>query len=72
MTNFRRQYYDGKPYLTYWSGYNSMGVNIGHGYSQVNFLDDTYTEFVVNPDLGLNKETTTEDPNWSSTFTSNR
>ena len=65
MTDFRKQYYNGKPYLTYWSGYNSQGVNIGHGYGQVNFLDDTYTPFVVNPDLHLNKETTTDNPIWS-------
>ena len=35
MTDFRKQYYNGKPYLTYWSGYNTNGANIGHGYGQV-------------------------------------
>lgn len=40
-------------------------MNTGHGYGQVNFLDETYTEFSVNPNLGLNKLTTTENPDWS-------
>ena len=63
-TDFRRQVYNGKPYLTYWSGYNSQGTNVGHGYGQTNFIDDTYQSFVVNPDLGLDKNTVTENPSW--------
>jgi hypothetical protein len=63
--DFRRQFYNGKPYLTYWSGYNSEGTNIGHGYGETTFLDDKYQPLVVNPDLGLNKLTETEDPSWS-------
>lgn len=64
-TDFRRQHYHGKPYLTYWNGDNSAGVNIGHGYGQATFLDETYTPFVVDPDLGLNKLSTTPVANWS-------
>ena len=65
LTDFRRQLYNGHAYLTYWSGYNTQGVNTGHGYGQVNFLDDTYKNFSINPNLGLNKLTTTENPDWS-------
>ena len=65
MTDFRKQYYNGQPYLTFWSGYNTQGVNVGHGYGQVNFLDDAYSLSVCNPDLGLNKLTTTENRDWS-------
>ena len=65
MTDLRKQYYNGKPHLTFWSGYNSQGVNVGHGYGQVNFLDDTYSLSVVNPNLRLNKLTTTDNPDWS-------
>lgn len=64
-TDFRRQHYNGKPYLTYWNGYNSQGVNVGHGYGQANFLDETYSPFVVDPNLGLNKLTVTPVANWS-------
>lgn len=48
-----------------WSGYNTEGLNIGHGYGQVNFLDDTYSKFIVDPNLGLNKLTNTTVANWS-------
>ena len=65
VNDYRKQYYNGKPYLTYWTGYNSEGVNVGHGYGEVVFLDDTYQNFTVNPNLGLNKLTTTSNPNWS-------
>ncbi len=64
-TDFRRQHYDGKAYLTYWNGFNSQGVNIGHGYGQTTFLDETYTPFVVDPYLALNKLTDTPVANWS-------
>jgi hypothetical protein len=66
INDFRRQYYNGKAYLTYWSGYNSQGTNVGHGYGQTTFLDDTYQSFVVDPDLGLNKLTETEVASWST------
>jgi hypothetical protein len=65
VNDYRMQYYNGKPYLTYWTGYNSQGVNVGHGYGEAVFLDDTYQNFTVNPNLGLNKLTTTANPNWS-------
>lgn len=65
MTDFRTQEYDGKTYITYWSGYNTNGANIGHGYGQVNFLDDSYESFVVDPNLHLNKLVQTATANWS-------
>ena len=65
MTDFRKQYYDGKPYLTYWSGYNTNGANTGHGYGQVNFVDETYKNLSVDPNLGINKLTSTPVANWS-------
>lgn len=40
-------------------------MNIGHGYGQVNFLDETYTNSPVNPNLGLDKLTETRVANWS-------
>jgi hypothetical protein len=65
ITDFRRQYYNGKEYLTYWSGFNSFGLNIGHGFGQVNFLDDTYQHSIVNPDLDINTLEETNHANWS-------
>ncbi|KAF2485016.1 ASST-domain-containing protein [Neohortaea acidophila] len=65
ITDFRVQHYKGQPYLTYWSGYNTEGANVGHGYGQVNFVDSSYSNFSVNPDLGLNKLVTTPVANWS-------
>ena len=50
-TNFRVASYKGKPILTYWSG---VGVNIGHGYGNVTFLDSSYKAILtVCPKLGL-------------------
>ena len=57
LNDFRKQYFDGKPYLTYWSGYNSVTPNVGHGYGQVTFLSDRYESFVVDPSLPINKLT---------------
>ena len=52
--NFRVASYEGKSILTFWSGSNSPGANVGHGYGQVNFLDSTYNEILtVCPQLGL-------------------
>ena len=48
-----------------WSGYNTNGANIGHGYGQVNFVDATYKNFTVDPDLGLTKLLKTTNPKWS-------
>lgn len=50
---------------TDWSGYNTEGLNIGHGYGQVNFVDNTYKNFPINPSLDLNKLTETSLGNWS-------
>ncbi|CAK3926288.1 Hypothetical predicted protein [Lecanosticta acicola] len=55
MTDFRKQDWNGDPYLTYWSGYNTNGANTGHGYGQVTFTDDEYKTFDFDPDLHLNK-----------------
>lgn len=53
-TNFRHATYKGKDILTYWSGLSTAGANIGHGYGNVTFLDDTYTEILtVCPKFGL-------------------
>ncbi len=65
-TNGQPLTYNGKQYLTYWNGYNSQGLNVGHGYGQTNFLDDTYQHFAVNPGLGLNKLVNTSNPDWST------
>lgn len=59
LTDFRVQVYNGKPYITYWSGYNTLGGNIGHGYGNVTFLDQNYEiAFVVCPDLNLDTQVT--------------
>lgn len=65
MNDFRKQSYNGKDYLTYWTRYNTEGVNIGHGYGQVNFLDQEYQHSSINPNLGLNRLTQTANSNWS-------
>ncbi|KAK3172027.1 hypothetical protein OEA41_004111 [Lepraria neglecta] len=53
-TNFRHATYKGKDILTYWSGLSTAGANVGHGYGNVTFLDDTYTEILtVCPKFGL-------------------
>lgn len=53
-TNFKWQYFDGAPTITFWSGVSSAGGNTGHGYGNVTFLDTSYdTQYVVCPDLDL-------------------
>ncbi|KAK4497122.1 hypothetical protein PRZ48_011572 [Zasmidium cellare] len=41
-TNLKFQEYNGKPTLTYWSGDTTSGTNVGHGYGNITFLDETY------------------------------
>lgn len=54
INDFRVQTLEGKPYLTYWEGFNTAGANIGHGYGNITFLDPSYkTVNVVCPKLGL-------------------
>ena len=53
-TNFRVASYHGSPILTYWTGITSTGLNIGHGYGNVTFLDASYNIIhIVCPHLGL-------------------
>ncbi len=53
-TNLRVAKYQGHDILTYWSGLSTAGVNIGHGYGNVTFLDSSYNEIlVVCPKIGL-------------------
>ena len=52
--NLRVASYEGKSILTYWSSAVNQGANIGHGYGNITFLDDTYTEvLIVCPRFGL-------------------
>ena len=52
--NLRVASYEGKSILTYWSGLSSQGLNVGHGYGNISFLDTTYKEILnVCPQLGL-------------------
>ena len=52
--NLRVATYKNVSILTYWQGLSTAGLNIGHGYGNVTFLDSTYKEILtVCPDLGL-------------------
>lgn len=52
--NFKWQYFDGEPTLTYWNGLSSNGVNTGHGYGNVTLLDTGYNvKYVICPNLNL-------------------
>ena len=52
--NLRVASYEGKSILTYWSGSSTSGTNTGHGYGNVTFLDNTYSEILdVCPKFGL-------------------
>ncbi|KAL9053258.1 MAG: hypothetical protein Q9162_004866 [Coniocarpon cinnabarinum] len=54
LTDFRMQTVNGTDYLTYWSGQNPTGANIGHGDGSVTFLDSSYEEaFTVCPKLNI-------------------
>ena len=54
MTDFRVQEYNGKKYITYWNGCNHKGQHWGHRWGRVTFIDEEYTNFTINPDLGIN------------------
>ena len=54
MTDFRKQTYNGKSYLTYWNGCNTRTSHWGHRWGRVTFIDEEYTNFTLNPDLGIN------------------
>ncbi|KAK3715250.1 hypothetical protein LTR37_007217 [Vermiconidia calcicola] len=53
MTDFRKQEYKGRPYLTYWNGCNTQGAHWGHRWGRVTFIDEDYSNFTINPDLGM-------------------
>ena len=54
--NFRKQHYQGKPYLTFWNGSTPHGVDDAQYYGRISFLDNTYEETIVlDPDLYINK-----------------
>ena len=54
INNFRTQEYNGKHYITYWSGQRPPGGNIQHGYGNVTFIDDEYNvAFTVCPPLNI-------------------
>ncbi|MDI1484929.1 MAG: hypothetical protein OHK93_000063 [Ramalina farinacea] len=60
-TDFRATTYQGAPILIFWSGIRTVGVNIGHGYGNVTFLDTSYhTILTVCPKFGL----VTPDNSW--------
>ena len=54
MTDFRVQEYNGKKYITYWNGCNTKSQHWGHRWGRVSFIDEEYTNFTINPDLGIN------------------
>ncbi len=54
MTDFRRQDYKGRPYITYWNGCNTQGAHWGHRWGRVTFIDEEYNNFTVNPDFSIN------------------
>ncbi|KAK3053227.1 hypothetical protein LTR09_005853 [Extremus antarcticus] len=54
MTDFRKQEYRGKKYLTYWNGCNTHGAHWGHRWGRVTFIDQDYNNFTINPDLKIN------------------
>lgn len=54
MTDFRKQEYNGRPYLTYWNGCNTLGKHWGHRWGRVTFVDEEYDSFTINPDLNIN------------------
>ncbi|KAL8837778.1 MAG: hypothetical protein Q9170_002396 [Blastenia crenularia] len=54
VTNLRATTYQGAPILTYWSGVSSEGGNVGHGYGNITFVDDSYrTILTVCPKLDI-------------------
>jgi hypothetical protein len=54
MTDFRAQEYNGKRYITYWNGCNHKSTHWGHRWGRVTFIDEEYSNFTINPDLGIN------------------
>ena len=54
MTDFRRQDYNGRPYITYWNGCNTQGAHWGHRWGRVTFIDEDYSNFTVSPDFDIN------------------
>ena len=54
MTDWRAQMYNGKRHITYWNGCNHHGSHWGHRWGRVTFLDEEYSSFTINPDLGIN------------------
>ncbi|KAK5173554.1 uncharacterized protein LTR77_002235 [Saxophila tyrrhenica] len=54
MTDFRAQPYKGRQHITYWNGCNTLGAHWGHRWGRVTMMDEEYTKFDLNPDLGIN------------------
>ena len=54
MTDFRTQQYNNQSYITYWNGCNRKGQHWGHRWGRVTFIGEDYTNFTLNPDLGIN------------------
>ena len=54
MTDFRAQEYKGKRYITYWNGCNHKSTHWGHRWGRVTLIDEEYSNFTINPDLGIN------------------
>ena len=53
ITDFRQQIYNGKPYITYWNGCNTLNSHWGHRWGRVTFIDEEYTNFTINPELNV-------------------
>ncbi|KAK4554058.1 hypothetical protein LTR86_008899 [Recurvomyces mirabilis] len=52
--NFKWQIFNDEPTLTFWSGVSSNGVNTGHGYGNITFLDTGYNvKTVLAPHFNL-------------------
>lgn len=47
--DFRVQHHDDGHHITYWTGKDSEGSGIGHGYGRLTLLDDEYVEQTFNP-----------------------
>ena len=62
-TNLQKQTFEGKPVITYWNGNTTTAANIGHGYGNVTFLDESYDEILtVCPDFTLTTPDNTKFP----------
>jgi hypothetical protein len=54
VANLHVSTFENQTILTYWNGFISSGINTGHGYGNITFLDNSYGEILtVCPKLGL-------------------